>query len=134
MYLREYISTKNGPAAPYAAVKVINPIFKDRLFETTALIDSGSDATAMSIESLKQIDARLVQFRYMRGITGTRVRVRLFEVSIQIGPFLVPGLEVIGIPNPEDAVIGRDVLNSLICHLDGLAQEFRVVDGLQSKS
>lgn len=89
----------------------------------TALVDSGADATILPLSLLRQIGARYVRGRVMRGVTGTPENVDTYLVSIQIGPYTVHGIRAVAYDNNMDPIIGRDVLNNLVVTLDGMAQE-----------
>jgi len=110
------------PSAPVVEIEVDG--YNDQLGRQTlwAMVDSGADATMIPIPILNAIGASYKESMWMRGTTGVRIEVDLHLVAIRIGPHLIRGLHVIGIPAMDEAVIGRDVLNELVLTLNGPAQ------------
>ena len=75
----------------------------------------------LPIDSLEQIQARFLETRQMRGATGHRLIVDTYLVSIRLGPYTLHGIEAVAVREGVEAVIGRDVLNSLEVVLNGPA-------------
>ena len=92
------------------------------------LIDSGSDATQIPQQILLAIGAREIDRRWVRDLYGIRHPAPIYGVQIEIGDFLLPGIEVIGRPGIDEIIVGRDVLNQLIVTLNGLAHVAEVRD------
>lgn len=88
-----------------------------------ALVDSGADATMLPISLLRQVRARFHDTRSMRGVTGHRVMVDTYFVTVQIGPNRIAGVEAIAMEESTEAILGRDVLNQLELTLVGPAHE-----------
>jgi predicted aspartyl protease len=86
-----------------------------------AIVDSGADATMIPLPVLEAIGAAYKESTWMKGVAGGRVEVDLYLAAIRIGPHVIGGLHVVGIPAAREAIIGRDVLNQLIVTLNGLA-------------
>lgn len=57
----------------------------------------------------------------MRTVTGSRSVVDIYAISLQFGPFAFREHFVVGGSQPNEIIIGRDVLNQFIVTLDGLA-------------
>lgn len=57
----------------------------------------------------------------MRGVTGTRKRVGIYTVSIQISTHIIHTVHAVASDTGTEAILGRDVLNYLIVTLDGPA-------------
>ena len=86
-----------------------------------AIVDSGADATMIPVEYLRQIGARRSRKALMRGVTGDGALVDLFAVAVQLGPYQQRFLEVVGVTDSDEAIVGRDVLNHLMVTLNGPA-------------
>lgn len=109
-----------SPSAPVIEVEVgaaatVAPI------RLVTLIDSGADATLLPAELLKRLRAPRVDTRVLRTITNERKTVTLYRVWLQVGPYRLPNVRVVGVSTLESPVLGRDVLNHLIVTLNGLA-------------
>ena len=86
-----------------------------------AIVDSGADATMIPVEYLRQIGARRSRKALMRGVTGDGALVDLFAVAVQLGSYQQRFLEVVGVTDSDEAIVGRDVLNHLMVTLNGPA-------------
>lgn len=84
------------------------------------MVDSGADATAIPVQHLMRIGALPTERRWLRGVTGERRLVELYQVYLQIGGFGQYVLAV-GDTYSDEATIGRDVLNHYVVTLDGPA-------------
>jgi hypothetical protein len=91
----------------------------------TALIDSGADASLIPVRYLQQIGAQPRDQKWLRGLTAGRLRVALYPVFVQIGPFQFY-VSVVGDELYQEVIIGRDVLNQMIVTLNGLAQSVEI--------
>ncbi len=85
------------------------------------LIDSGSDVTQIPIYILRTIKAREVDDRWVRDASGLRYPVPIYMVQLQIGDFILYGIEVVGRRSTNEILVGRDVLNQFVVTLNGLA-------------
>lgn len=110
------------PSAPFVEIEVDG--YDERLGRRmiTALLDSGADASFFPVPFLNSIGASYKETRWMRGAIGARIEVDLYLVAIRVGTTWIRGLHVIGAPETDDPVIGRDVLNELVVTLNGPAQ------------
>lgn len=115
----EYDSSYPGPAFPVMEIGLSNHR-GEHLTATTAYIDTGSDASAIPAAMLAQISARHLDYRWARGIEGTRYAVNMYLVTIHIASQQLKGIQVIANEHTDEVIIGRDVLNQLHLTLDGL--------------
>jgi hypothetical protein len=116
-----------SPTAPFVDIEVDG--YNEALGKRTlsAMVDSGADATMLPLSILEAIGAFYKDSMWMRGSTGGRIEVDLYLVAIRIGSNLIRGLHVVGIPNSNETIIGRDVLNQLIVTLNGHASVTEIV-------
>ena len=110
-------STDYNPSAPVVEITVK----AEREVTLQALLDSGADATMISITTLRTIKARFARTHSMRGVIGRARSVELYFVEIQIGSYKIPGIRAVAAEAGAQAIIGRDVLNQLIVTLDGIS-------------
>ncbi|MCB0097589.1 MAG: retroviral-like aspartic protease family protein [Caldilineaceae bacterium] len=87
----------------------------------SALIDSGADGTVLPLDLLTRIGAPHVDTRMLRTITGARIAVSLFRITLHIGDYTLRNLRVVGHASSAEAILGRDALNQLIVTMNGLA-------------
>lgn len=87
----------------------------------TALIDSGADGSIIPLVYLRQVQARKERSLWMRTVTGKRSVVDMYMISMHFGPFEFQERLVIGGLQPNEIIIGRDILNQFIVTLNGLA-------------
>jgi hypothetical protein len=108
------------PAMPMGELSVGLPL-GDMLITLQAIVDSGADATMIPLEHLRQIGARRSRKVMMRGVTGGGELVDLYAVAIQLGSYRQGFLEIVGIADSDETIIGRDILNHLSVTLNGPA-------------
>ncbi len=116
-----------GPAFPTVEIAITSEN-NQQIEGLTALIDTGADGTLIPLALLDIIQARRVDTRFARNVDGTRYVVRLYSVSIAIGPYTMYGIDAAANENTAEIILGRDVLNHLLVKLDGIAQVTEVND------
>ena len=116
----EYDTGYAGPALPVVELGLRGrDATKTQI--VAALVDSGADATLIPTHLLNAIEARKIDSRWARNISGIRYRVAMYAVDLSVGSFTFPDTEVIANQQTDEIVLGRDVLNQLIVTLNGLA-------------
>ena len=120
VYSFDYSPTYEPPA-PMFEIRVSKTSRETPEFALPALVDSGADATMLPITVLQAMEARYVETRQMRGVTGIAYLVDLYLVTVRIGPHTIPAIRAVGATPDGEAIIGRDVLNQLVVTLNGLA-------------
>ena len=119
LYTYDY-DFRYAPSAPVIEVEIGSVATTDTA-KLITLIDSGADATLLPVELLKRLHAPRIDTRILRTITNERKAVSLYRVWLQVGPYRLPGVRVVGVSTLESPVLGRDVLNHLVVTLNGLA-------------
>jgi len=114
-------NTSYDPAAPVVPVKISAP-GQGIQEEVMGFIDSGADATMIPDTLLRKIKARFVEHRNLRGVTGHRISVKRYLVTIHLGNEVVYGVRAVATSSGTELILGRDVLNQLVITLNGLAQ------------
>lgn len=114
----EYDTAYPGPALPVVELGITG---RGETRVIPALVDSGADATLIPLNILQAVDARKIDSRWARNISGVRYRVTMYAVDLGIGSFAFLDTEVIANHQTDEIVLGRDVLNQLIVTLNGLA-------------
>lgn len=121
VYSNDYESEKYYPAAPVVKIGVAKSGQKEPSTQIAALIDSGADATMLPVDLLQVVNARYSMTRQMRGVGDRPIAVEMYLVTLFIGEFAFPGIEVIAAAENSEALVGRDVLNQMVVTLNGLA-------------
>ena len=106
------------PPAPVVQVTVRHIVQQRRRVTTSALLDTGSDVTAIPaslVQRLQLIPFSRLQLEDMNGETRM---VLTYSVELSIGELTLPRLEVIQ-TGLDQAIVGRDVLNHLYVLLSG---------------
>ena len=128
IYTYEYDNDYN-PAMPVVDIEIGRAMDAASL-ALKAVVDSGADATIIPVHSLREIHARRSRKMWMSGITGGRVLVDLYQVSLQLGPFAQMLLEVVASTQNDEVIVGRDVLNHLTVTLNGPAHSVEVFEDM----
>jgi hypothetical protein len=93
-----------------------------------AIVDSGADATIIPIQYLQQVQARPGKKAWLRGTVQQRAKVDRYWVWIHLGRHRPMHLQVVGDPQGDEAILGRDGLNQFIVTLNGRASVVEVSD------
>lgn len=109
------------PAMPVAEVVFIEPNRRQESPQVKAIVDSGSDSTSLPIALMDELKALNIGTAYMSGIWGERRVVDIFLVSVKIGSHVLHGIRVAGIPDTNEVILGRNVLNHIPVKLNGPA-------------
>ena len=116
------------PNAPSLRVTFISAEKQLSLGPVVALVDTGTDATAVPIALLEKILAPIARESFVVPHWGTRYAVSLFSVDVRIDDWILPGVEEIGDTKGNEVILGRDVLNKLRLLLDGPAQTTEILE------
>ncbi len=115
-------SKQYTPSAPIIEIEAVGHSNVARSERLIALVDSGADNTMFPSSILQRIGARYVDMVRMRGVYGQAQNFELFRVLITIAEQPFP-IDVIAMPEGDEIILGRDILNQLRITLDGLALE-----------
>jgi len=126
--MKQRYSTHYFPAAPVLEVSFISTQTGESVGPFTALVDTGTDVTAVTMSVVQALQAPLARQAFVEAHWGERLRVSLFILDLHIGTWIVPGLDVIGDSRGQEVIVGRDVPNKLWLGLDGPAQITEVVE------
>jgi predicted aspartyl protease len=118
LYTFDY-DARYTPSIPVAEIK-IGKVRATSSLILQAIIDSGADATVIPLHVLRALGARKSKRVWMNTM-GVRQMVDLYPISLQMAAYERKVLLVVGSPDTEEAILGRDVLNHLIVTLNGLA-------------
>ena len=121
MILSYDYNTSYDPSAPVIPVKISAP--GQGIQEAVmGFIDSGTDATMIPDTLLRKIKARFVEHRHLRGVTGHRISIKRYLVTIHLGTEVIYGVRAVATSSDTEISLGRDVLNQLVITMNGLAQ------------
>ena len=104
-------STRYFPPAPVLELSLISDVSQLRTGPHVALIDTGTDVTAVPVRLLARIAASVSRQAYVQAHWGNRLRVSIHSIDIEIEGIRLPGIEVIGDEHGQEVIVGRDVLN-----------------------
>jgi predicted aspartyl protease len=116
-----YDRQRYSPPAPIMPIDINAPGRTRSGCTVTALIDSGADATLLSINVLEEIGARPVGHATLVGISDKPYLAEVYIVNILVGSRTLYAVRVLAMPTGSDSIVGRDVLNHLTITLNGPA-------------
>jgi hypothetical protein len=114
------------PAAP--VLEVTSAAENRRVGPLTGIVDNGADGTLVPMRFLSEIQAPPTSEMFLRSQWGERRAVWLYLVDVQIGAFIIPGVEVVGDEASDEIVLGRDVLRHMRIILDGPQDSLDLAD------
>lgn len=119
VYSYEY-SSHYQPPIPMVEIAIGVPL-SETIIELQAIVDSGADATMVPVQYLQDVGAQPSRKAIMRGVLDKGTLVDLYAVGVRLGPYRQGFIEVVGVVDSEETIIGRDILNHLSVTLNGPA-------------
>jgi len=110
-----------SPALPVVEIEVEGYEANHQRQLVRAIVDSGSDGTALPRSVLIACGAAFRDTVRIRGVTGASRQVDRFLTRIHLGNLTIKGIFAVAISTEEEALLGRDVLNELAVILNGPA-------------
>jgi clan AA aspartic protease len=105
------------PPAAVAALRFSAPNSADSVV-VRALVDTGADATVVPTSVARRLALPLVDRVTVAGVDGRRSTVAVHAASVEVAGLRCL-LRVVALG--DEALLGRDLLNRLVAHLDGPA-------------
>lgn len=116
-------NTDFEPPALCVNVIIANTTNRRKRSTLNALLDTGSDITAIPSEQVRLLDLYTRTQIRLETVEGTSSVIYTYGVRFTLGDLVVPRLEVI-LTGLDMVIIGRDILNQLYLRLDGPRQQF----------
>jgi hypothetical protein len=110
-----------SPALPIVEIEIEGYESNRERQVIRAIVDSGSDGTALPRSALIASGALYRDTVRIRGVTGASRQVDRFLTKIFIGDKTIRGIFAVAVSAEDDALLGRDVLNQLVATLNGPA-------------
>ncbi len=126
--MKQPYTNRYVPPAPALEVEIIDVASQHSTGPFNALVDTGTDVTAVPIAILEQITAPFSRTAFVQPHWGARLPVSLFTVDLRVAALTIPGVEVIGDERGNEVILGRDVLNKFWLGLDGPQQITEVAE------
>lgn len=118
---QSYNHTDYDPAMPMLTIGIARPGQPAPRITFTAILDTGADATLIPVNLLEDVAAKVVDTGYLVGISGGRLPVEIFLVTVFVADVKVRGVRAAAIEANSAPIIGRNVLNQLNVLLNGPA-------------
>jgi predicted aspartyl protease len=119
--------TRQNPPAPMAQVTIANAMQRRRRRNAPAMLDTGSDITAIPRSLASEIQIYPIGQIRLEDVQSQTQKVLTYAVQLTIADLMIPRLEVI-LTGLDYIILGRDVLNRLYVLLHGpeAAFDFRM--------
>ncbi len=126
--MKQDYSHQYHPPIPVLTVRLYSLVSDSFTPPVTGLVDTGSDASLVPLALLNELEAEETSPGWLVSITGERKPVSLFFIDVYIGNEALSGIRVIGDPDANEVILGRDVLNKLPIFLDGIEMTLLIPD------
>ncbi len=113
------------PPAPFLEIMVANRFQRRKHVTLMAMVDTGSDITAIPSYLVQQLDLYATGKIYLEDINRQTRSIHLYGTRLTLVNTTFNDFEVIT-TELEHALIGRDLLNHFHLELDGRAQQLTV--------
>lgn len=110
-------SRQQEPPAPFLDIRV-SAAAESEPVNVRAILDTGSDATALPDDTLKELGVEPVDSKLIGGISGEKFLAAVFDVFIALEQDEPAKVEVYSWYD-NYAILGRDILNKYVITLDG---------------
>lgn len=110
--------TQHDPPAPVMQATVTNALQRRRRRSVPALLDTGSDVTAIPRSLASAIQLYPIGRLRLEDLHAETLQVLTYAVQLTVAGLVIPRLEVIS-TGLDYVVLGRDVLNRLYVLLNG---------------
>lgn len=109
---------KFDPPAPVVEVTLSN--VRNRRLRVTlpAILDTVADITAIPESVVDRLKLYQISRINVEGVDGVSNYLKIYQVRLKAATLTLPQLQVIPV-SFEFVVLGRDILNHFIVHLDG---------------
>jgi predicted aspartyl protease len=119
--------TGSKPHAPFVRIRITDSFNNLQFGSFVALVDSGADYTCIPKTVVDQVSGYSYDWRLSEEFTGNLVQVKLVRVLEAIVEFIDKEENVVfrakhanlQLPIVQSGLLGRDILNSYRCVLDG---------------
>ena len=117
------------PPAPILPVKITPPGEAQEEVTHIALVDTGADGTFVPTELLEALHLPIVYMTNVRSHLGERLhRVPIHKVDFVLFETIrLPNIEVVADDWGNQIIIGRNLLNKIHIHLDGLNETLKLI-------
>lgn len=92
-----------------------------------ALLDSGADGTIVPMPTIATLALDRIGDARVKGVQGPRQLRGVYRADIDFLGFPFIAHPVVGVPDRDYALVGRDILNRYLTTLDGPNLQFSVV-------
>jgi len=116
-----------SPALPTLEIEVEGYGANSQRQTLRAIIDSGSDGTALPRPVLLESGSVFRDTVRMRGVTGASQLVDRYLTKVHVAGITIRGVFAVAVSAEDDALLGRDVLNGLVVILNGPAHVAEIV-------
>ena len=110
--------TGHNPPAPMAQVTIANVVQRRRHRNAAALLDTGSDITAIPRSLASEIQIYPIGRIRLEDVQAQTQKALTYAVQLTVVDLIIPRLEVI-LTGLDYVILGRDVLNCLYMLLNG---------------
>jgi predicted aspartyl protease len=110
--------TQHAPPAPITQVIIANVVNRRRRRNAPALLDTGSDITAIPFSLANELQVYPIGKIRLEDVQAQTRQVLTYAVRVTVDGLVIPRLEVI-LTGLDYVVLGRDVLNRLYVLLKG---------------
>ena len=115
-------NTRYDPPAPFLEILVANRFQRRKRVTLSAMVDTGSDITAIPSHLIQQLDIYPTGKIFLEDVNRQTLSIHLYGTRLTISNRVFDDFEVIT-TELEHAIIGRDLLNHFHIELDGRAQQ-----------
>ncbi|MGH7800662.1 MAG: retroviral-like aspartic protease family protein [Thermodesulfobacteriota bacterium] len=112
--------------APIVSIEISAAYNPNTKSQRDALIDSGADTSCIPPSVINELNLIPIRDEAVRGVTG-ETNLYIYAVNIRFHGIIFSNLSVIGLPEEDIPLIGRDILNKLHLCLDGPQKIITVV-------
>jgi predicted aspartyl protease len=114
-----------SPPAPFLTITIVNPYQLEKRVELPALLDTGSDVTALPIRIVTELGLEVQRTIAVSGMDDEPIPTPVYVTNLEVEGNRMERVDVV---EWEDnfVVLGRDILNEFYIILDGQMKQFEI--------
>jgi len=109
---------QTDPPAPFISVTITNPLQRRKHVTLPALLDTGSDLTAIPADLVDRLQLYSTGRIFLEDVKGETFPFFTYTVRLTLDKIIISSLKVMS-TDLEHVILGRDVLNRFYLHLNG---------------
>ena len=113
-------SEERNPASPIIPIKISTVLEPDKVYDKTALLDTGSDVSCIPLKIAKELGMNPSSYEPLEGVSGKISELPIYDLNIIFNGKTYSNHIIYGFADEDYLLIGRDIMNEFHICFDGI--------------